>query len=158
MHAMLEFPQNYAYFLFFVCFVVGLILSSDTNVKFFKINKNFSLMFILLFSIIFSLIIRDYLNYKFILVNYTKEDYKNNIINEKLVVLDRVDTLLSWVLVEKENINDTNQIHNYSKFVMTAPTEYNLLNIMEIHKRNNLTNEFNEFCSFYTKLYKKECN
>lgn len=156
-HALLEFPQNYAYFLFFVCFIIGLILNNNYIIKVIKIHKIFNLIFLFLFSIIFSLIIRDYLNYKFILVNYTKEDYKNNIINEKLIVLDRIDTLLSWVLVEKRNINEIHRIHNYSKFIMTAPTEYNLLNIMEIHKKNNLTKEFNEFCVYYVNLYKKEC-
>ncbi|WP_179994078.1 PglL family O-oligosaccharyltransferase [Acinetobacter sp. YH1901136] len=156
-HALLEFPQNYAYFLFFVCFIIGLVLNSNYNIKLIKIDKCFNLIFLFLFSVIFSFVIRDYLNYKFILINYTKEDYKNNIINEKLIVLDRLDTLLGWVLVEKNNINEINKIHNYSKFVMTAPTEYNLLNIMEIHKRNNLTKEFNEFCGYYVNLYKKEC-
>lgn len=157
MHALLEYPQNYAYFLFFISFLVGLLFVNSNDRVFFNLNKGGVLLLIFIFSIIFSFVIRDYLTYKYILVNYTKDDYEGKLIKEDLVVLDRLDTLLGWVLVDRDKINDRDIIYRYSKFVKTAPTEYNLLNIVEIHERNNLIDERNEFCNYYVNLYQKKC-
>ncbi|MEJ5139334.1 MULTISPECIES: O-antigen ligase family protein [Acinetobacter] len=149
-HALLEFPQNYACFLLIIAFLIGFLLRENYDLKIFQLNKKtFPIIFI--FSIIiFGAIIRDYLNIKYIIANYNSEEFEKNEIKEEILILGRLDTMKNWVFEKKPSMMSDAKIKYYKNFIKTAPTEYNLINIVKILILNG---RFEEARDYYKILY-----
>ncbi|MFW1993522.1 O-antigen ligase family protein [Acinetobacter guillouiae] len=149
-HALLEFPQNYACFLLIIAFLIGFLLRENYDLKIFQLNKKtFPIIFI--FSIIiFGAIIRDYLNIKYIIANYNSEEFEKNEIKEEILILGRLDTMKNWVFEKKPSMMSDAKIKYYENFIKTAPTEYNLINIVKILILNG---RFEEARDYYKILY-----
>lgn len=158
LHAMVEFPQNYAHFLILIFLCLGFLYFNSNNVIIFRVNNYFNLFLILIFSLFFSLIVRDYLNYKYILMNYDKSDYENGEGVEEIIYLDRLDALLKWVFIDKKNIESKKQIDDFDKFVITAPTKYNLISMYNIYLRKYDYINSKKYCIYLNNLYKEDIN
>ena len=59
-HAMLEFPQYYAYFLLPVGFILGLVQSQQANIKIITLSPNYMRGLYVVSLLLLGLIIRDY--------------------------------------------------------------------------------------------------
>lgn len=108
LHAMLEFPLDYAYFLFPVGLVMGAIegLSSDNSYgKYIKIPRILMAAFSVFFSIIFGLIVLDYINAEDNYRALRMESARIGVQPEKseapkLVLLTQLEAFLSFARVE----------------------------------------------------------
>lgn len=64
LHCLLEYPYSYSYFLLPIGFVFGLLEAKQNSRPTFNINKNLLFFYLLLLSIIFFQVIKDYINFK----------------------------------------------------------------------------------------------
>lgn len=149
-HTLLEFPQNYACFLFVISFLVGFLLRENSDLRTFSLNKNIFPIVFILSIIVFGAIVRDYLNIKYIIVNYNSEEFERNEIKERILILDRLDVMKNWVFEKKPFMMSDFKIKYYENFIKTAPTEYNLINIIKILILNG---NFEKARDYYKILY-----
>ena len=152
-HALLEFPQNYACFLFLVFFIMGVLWCNVSKNESYKMNYNLNAIFLFIYLFVFGAILHDYLNFKYILVNYDRVEYKANNVKEKIFFLDRIDALLDWVFVDKKKGMSNDELNLFKKFVISAPTEYNLINMTKILIINNKLDESKQFYKILQNLY-----
>ncbi|QFS18414.1 polymerase [Acinetobacter indicus] len=127
-HAMLEFPQNYAYFLLPAGFILGIVQSQrlGAGVKLSPIfmRVSFGLGFILLL-----LIYRDYevmvpkLNQS---VRYEKTPEK--ITNQdQIYLLEEFNRRIAWIRLNPYSQQSPEQLQQIHEIVLNYPTQYDLL-------------------------------
>ncbi|MEX5287407.1 PglL family O-oligosaccharyltransferase [Acinetobacter towneri] len=127
-HAMLEFPQNYAYFLLPVGFIIGMVQSQ-------RVFKNFTLSVIYLRStfvlgaLLLMLIYRDYevmvpkLNQS-VRYEQTPERITNQ---DRIFVLEEFNRRIEWIRLNPYSQQTPEQLQDIHEIVLNYPTRYDLL-------------------------------
>ncbi|WP_179989811.1 PglL family O-oligosaccharyltransferase [Acinetobacter sp. YH12252] len=127
-HAMLEFPQNYAYFLLPVGFIIGMVQSQ-------RVFKNFTLSAIYLRStfvlgaLLLMLIYRDYevmvpkLNQS-VRYEHTPEKITHQ---ERILVLEEFNRRIAWIRLNPYSLQTPEQLQDIHEIVLNYPTRYDLL-------------------------------
>ncbi|WP_180186851.1 PglL family O-oligosaccharyltransferase [Acinetobacter sp. YH01012] len=127
-HAMLEFPQNYAYFLLPVGFIIGMIQSQ-------RVLKSFTLSVIYLRStfvlgaLLLMLIYRDYevmvpkLNQS-VRYEHTPEKITHQ---ERILVLEEFNRRIAWIRLNPYSQQTPEQLQDIHEIVLNYPTRYDLL-------------------------------
>lgn len=127
-HAMLEFPQNYAYFLLPAGFIIGMVQSQ-------RVFKSFTLSIIYLRStfvlgaLLLMLIYRDYevmvpkLNQS-VRYEHTPEKITHQ---ERILVLEEFNRRIAWIRLNPYSLQTPEQLQDIHEIVLNYPTRYDLL-------------------------------
>lgn len=130
-HAMLEYPQNYAYFLITIGLVLGGV-SKGFYGKNIKVNHYFFKLYYLLLIILSCLIVRDYNQMKYTVKIFENNDSNAFNENSNLIVLDEKKAWINWMILNKNQYLSKDEILYYEKFVHSNPSQYNLINFIRL--------------------------
>jgi hypothetical protein len=128
-HAMLEFPQYYAYFLLPVGFILGLVQSQQANIKTITLSPNYMRVLYVVSLLLLGLIIRDYavaaakLNQS---IRYEKTPEK--ITNQKpIYLLEEFDRRIAWIRMSPYTKLNQQELNEIREMVLNYPTKYDLI-------------------------------
>lgn len=130
-HAMLEYPQNYSYFLITIGLLLGSVSKGFYN-KNFIINNTVIKSYYFILIILSCLIVRDYNQMKYTVKMFENND--ENIFNENanLILLDEKKAWIGWMLLNKNKGLTKSEILYYEKFIYSNPSQYNLINFIRL--------------------------
>ena len=133
-HAMLEFPQYYAYFLLPVGFILGLVQSQNTNTKALTLAPNFMRVGYVGAVLLCILIVRDYtvmvpkLNQS---VRY--EHHPEKITNQdKIYLLEEFNRRIAWIRMNPYSTVSDQELTQIREIVLNYPTRYDLIKYAKV--------------------------
>ena len=141
-HAMLEFPQNYAYFLLPVGFIIG-ILQAQSAVQTFGLSPRFMQITWVIGVALLALIYRDYatvvpkLNQS-MRYEQTPEKITNQ---DKVYLLEEFNRRIEWIRMNPYTHVDQRQLTQISEVVLNYPTTYDLFKYAKILAFNGYEEE-----------------
>lgn len=127
-HAMLEFPQNYAYFLLPVGFIIGMI-QSQRVVNGLTLSPLYLRSAFVLGTLLLMLIYRDYevmvpkLNQS-VRYEHTPEKITHQ---ERIFVLEEFNRRIAWIRLNPYSLQTPEQLQDIHEIVLNYPTRYDLL-------------------------------
>ncbi len=127
-HAMLEFPQNYAYFLLPAGFIIGMV-QSQRVVKGFTLSPIYLRSTFVLGALLLMLIYRDYevmvpkLNQS-VRYEHTPEKITNQ---DRIFVLEEFNRRIAWIRLNPYSLQTPEQLQDIHEIVLNYPTRYDLL-------------------------------
>lgn len=133
LHMMLEFPQNYAYFLLPVAFLLGYIQSYIHNQKTIQIKTTAILIIGIL---VYGLIWRDYIVSVDTLYEAQKHSDESQKIPQKIYVLDQFSERAQWYAVDRFSHLAPQQIQRFENVVVTTPSHYDLFKFAQLQAYN----------------------
>lgn len=128
-HAMFEFPQNYAYFLLPVGFLLGVIQAhTRTSVATWQLSANLNTFILVLSILLYGLIWRDYLSAADALNQGRKHSDQGIplVKPDHLYVLDQFDQRAEWYYLNRFSYLTPKQLERYHHVVVITPTHYDL--------------------------------
>lgn len=127
-HAMLEFPQNYAYFLFPSAFLLGVIQSNVIDQKIFLTKSWFNTSFLVCCILLYGLIWRDYVVAvdELSLARKNAETGLNKAPHSQIIVLTEYKARCSWYALNRFSSLSSAQLQHFYKAAQVSPTEYDL--------------------------------
>lgn len=141
-HAMLEFPQNYAYFLLPIGFIIG-ILQAQSTTQSFSLSPRFMQVTFVLGVAITALIYRDYetvvpkLNQS---MRYEKTPEK--ITNDdRVYMLEEFNRRIEWIRMNPYTALNQDEITKISEIVLNYPTTYDLFKYAKLLAFNGYEEE-----------------
>ena len=141
-HAMLEFPQNYAYFLLPVGFIIG-ILQAQSAVQTFGLSPRFMQITWVIGVALLALIYRDYatvvpkLNQS-MRYEQTPEKITNQ---DKVYLLEEFNRRIEWIRMNPYTHVDQRQLTQISEVVLNYPTTYDLFKYAKLLAFNGYEEE-----------------
>lgn len=127
-HAMLEFPQNYAYFLFPTAFLLGLIQVDITVQRIFVFKAGLNTVFLIGCILLYGLIWRDYI----VAVSELSDAKKNaetglqQHTKSQILLLTEYSDRVKWYKVNRFSYMTPQQLLTWKDAVQSTPTEYDL--------------------------------
>ncbi|WP_180043413.1 MULTISPECIES: PglL family O-oligosaccharyltransferase [unclassified Acinetobacter] len=127
-HAMLEFPQNYAYFLLPVGFIIGMV-QSQRVFKSFTLSAIYLRTTFVIGALLLMLIYRDYevmvpkLNQS-VRYEQTPERITHQ---ERIFVLEEFNRRIAWIRLNPYSQQTPDQLQDIHEIVLNYPTRYDLL-------------------------------
>ncbi len=127
-HALLEYPLQYAYFLLPVGFLMGLIQAQTPDQKWYALPRGITRVVWLAGFILLALIWRDYSLYKLNSVRIIKKQPPNVEIwgSAKILVLTEFDQRLDWLKLSPVAQLSLQQLNQIEKMVYNKATPYNM--------------------------------
>ena len=128
-HALLEYPQNYAYFLLPLGFIVGLVLSQDNQSKVWTLAPKYMQIMFIVGGLLLVLIHRDYmvavpkLNQS-MRYEKTPEKITNH---DRIYVLDELSRRIAWIRLNPNTLLSKAELQQIYEMVQCYPTKYDLL-------------------------------
>ncbi|MHA3891804.1 PglL family O-oligosaccharyltransferase [Acinetobacter sp. GXMZU3951] len=128
-HALLEYPQNYAYFLLPLGFIVGLVLSQDNQLKVWTLAPKYMQIMFIVGGLLLVLIHRDYmvavpkLNQS-MRYEKTPEKITNH---DRIYVLDELSRRIAWIRLNPNTLLSKAELQQIYEMVQCYPTKYDLL-------------------------------
>ncbi len=128
-HALLEYPQNYAYFLLPLGFIIGLVLSQETELKVWTLAPKYTQMMFIVGGLLLVLIHRDYmvavpkLNQS-MRYEHTPEKITNH---DRIYVLDELGRRIAWIRLNPNTVLSKEELQQIYEMVQCYPTKYDLL-------------------------------
>lgn len=154
-HAQLEYPLYYSYFLFPLGFFIGILLI-DCNCKYFLLNEKFKHIIFLISICFYALIFKQYdqwlsdLGYASGMENTGKSKHKKSILFSQFS--DRADFIVARI----DQNYTRSEFEFFEYYVKTQPTEYNLYKMAQIFYFNENMNRANYYLEVYNSLYNKK--
>ncbi|WP_111894077.1 PglL family O-oligosaccharyltransferase [Acinetobacter sp. MB5] len=142
-HAMFEFPQDYAYFLLPVGFLLGVIQAHGTSFKTFKWVANFNTAILVICILLYGLIWRDYLT-SIDALNQGRKHSDQGIPAVKpyrIYVLDQFDQRADWYYLNRFSSLTPQQLERYHHVVVITPTHYDLYKYAQLLAYNGQMKE-----------------
>ncbi len=142
-HAMLEFPQYYAYFLLPVGFIIGLVQSQQADTKILTLSPNYMRVAYGLFFLLLILIVRDYS----VMVPKLNQTLRYEKVPEKITNQDQVYLLeefnrrIEWIRMNPYSKVSAQQLEEIREMVLNYPTSYDLLKYAKILAFNGYEQE-----------------
>lgn len=133
-HAMLEFPQYYAYFLLPVGFILGLVQSQNINTKALTLSPNFMRVGYIGAVLLCILIVRDYavmvpkLNQSMRYEN-TPEKITNQ---DQVYLLEEFNRRIAWIRMSPYSKANYQQLQEIQEMVLNYPTQYDVVKYAKI--------------------------
>src|SRR5690554_2470000 len=156
-HAMLEFPQNYAYFLLPAGFILGIVQSQRPNAGV-KLSPIFMRVSFGVGLVLLLLIYRDYelmvpkLNQS---VRYEKTPEK--ITNQdQIYLLEEFNRRIAWIRLNPYSQQSPEQLQQIHEIVLNYPTQYDLLKYARVLAFNGYEVEAEQQLELLTTLRKVE--
>lgn len=156
-HSMLEFPQNYAYFLLPTGFLLGVVQAHTPHLKGLLVsNKIIQYCWLIIFLIIF-LTWRDYKVFQEKLLVAFDPPHQNNEVSENsnILLLTQLDTQIDWIHLNPETILSNDELNKIGKMVKNKASPYNLNKYAKLLAYNKKTTEVEEQLFILKKLYQK---
>lgn len=157
-HAMLEFPQRYAYFLLTCGFLLGIVQAQTTVLKGIILNKHlFRLSWVVSLLLIIA-ILRDYnvyvLNSNLLFNN--KRPNAEFMGSGKIFVLTQFEQRLSWIELNPQNILSEGDLVEWENFIKNKPTPYNLRKYAKLLAYNGKVEQAQQQIFILQHLYKQK--
>lgn len=142
-HAMFEFPQNYAYFLLPVGFIIGTILAQEKDLKVIKLSAIWSKLIVVIAIVLTCVIVRDYdvaVAKMGESMRYEKQPEK--IQNQQLIyLLSELNHRIEWIRLNPLTKVDPSIIQEGEHLVLSYPTRYNLMKYAKLLAYNGYEQE-----------------
>lgn len=157
-HAMLEFPQRYAYFLLTCGFLLGIVQAQIPVLKGIVLNKQiFRLIWIVSLLLIIA-ILRDYnvyvLNSNLLFTN--KRPNAEFMGSSKIFVLTQFEERLKWIELNPETKLLGVDLVEWENFVRNKPTPYNLRKYAKLLAYNGKIEQAQQQILILKHLYKQK--
>jgi len=157
-HAMLEFPQRYAYFLLPMGFLLGLIQAQTPQLKVVILNKNVIRLIWLIALVVVILIWRDYKlfqeNSRLI---FKKQQPTVEILgSSKILLLTQFQQRLDWIVLNPKTTMSEAELKQLGEMVKNKATPYNLQKYAQLLAYNQKLKEAEQQVVVLNQLYKKK--
>ncbi|MDS7935464.1 Wzy polymerase domain-containing protein [Acinetobacter sp. V91_7] len=157
-HAMLEFPQRYAYFLLTCGFLLGIVQAQTPVIKGIVLNKQiFRLIWVVSLLLIIA-ILRDYnvyvLNSDLLFSN--KRPNAEFMGSRNILVLTQFDKRLKWIELNPQIILSEADLVEWENFVKNKPTPYNLRKYVKLLAYNGKVEQAQQQIFILQHLYKQK--
>ncbi|MEB3753240.1 PglL family O-oligosaccharyltransferase [Acinetobacter sp. MD2(2019)] len=142
-HAMFEFPQNYAYFLFPIGFLLGLTQANMPKLSSIEIKSSINTTILVIGILLYGLIWRDYLNSVDVLNEAHKHSdqglpFKHS---QKIYVLDQFEHRADWYVLNRFSKCTDAQLADFHRAVVITPTHYDLFKYAQLLAYNGKMQE-----------------
>lgn len=157
-HALLEYPLQYAYFLLPVGFLMGLIQAQTPDQKWYALPRGITRVVWLAGFILLALIWRDYSLYKLNSVRIIKKQPPNVEIwgSAKILVLTEFDQRLDWLKLSPVAQLSLQQLNQIEKMVYNKATPYNMQKYAQLLLANGQVDKAREQVGYLSRLHKKD--
>ena len=157
-HAMLEFPQRYAYFLLPMGFLLGLIQAQTPQLKGITIQKNVVRCVWLISVIVLLLIWRDYKLFQdnSRLIFKGKQPTEEILGSSRILLLTQFQKRLDWIALDHKTRFSEAQLSEFAEMVKNKATPYNLKKFAQVLVYNQQNNEAERYLYILNRLYKKD--
>lgn len=127
-HAMFEFPQNYAYFLLPVGFLLGLVQAQTPQHSSIEIKSSITTTILVLGILSYGFIWRDYLDSIDVInaAHQHSDQGKPQQQAQKIYILDQFQHRADWYYLNRFTRLSAAQLTNYHRAVVITPTHYDL--------------------------------
>lgn len=156
-HAMLEFPQRYAYFLLPMGFLLGLIQAQTPQLKGITIQKNVVRCVWLISVIVLLLIWRDYKLFQdnSRLIFKGKQPTEEILGSSRILLLTQFQKRLDWIALDPKTRFSEAQLSEFAEMVKNKATPYNLKKFAQVLVYNQQNKEAEKYLYILNRLYKK---
>ena len=156
-HAMLEFPQRYAYFLLPMGFLLGLIQAQTPQLKGITIQKNVVRCVWLISVIVLLLIWRDYKLFQdnSRLIFKGKQPTEEILGSSRILLLTQFQKRLDWIALDPKTRFSEAQLSEFAEMVKNKATPYNLKKFAQVLVYNQQNKEAERYLYILNRLYKK---
>lgn len=157
-HAMLEFPQRYAYFLLPMGFLLGLIQAQTPKLKGVTVNKNIIRFVGVCALVVVLLIWRDYKLYQ----DNSRLVFKNQqptaevLGSSKILVLTQFQQRLDWIALKPQVEMSEADLRLLGEMVKNKATPYNLKKYAQLLAYNQKLEEAEQQLVVLRQLYKQK--
>lgn len=157
-HAMLEFPQRYAYFLLPMGFLLGLIQAQTPQLKGITIQKNLVRCVWLISVIVLLLIWRDYKLFQdnSRLIFKGKQPAEEILGSSRILLLTQFQKRLDWIALDPKTRFSEAQLSEFAEMVKNKATPYNLKKFAQVLVYNQKNEEAEKYLYVLNRLYKKD--
>ncbi|MDA3501745.1 Wzy polymerase domain-containing protein [Acinetobacter sp. AOR34_HL] len=157
-HAMLEFPQRYAYFLLPIGFLLGLIQAQTPQLKGITIQKNVVRCVWLISVIVLLLIWRDYKLFQdnSRLIFKGKQPTEEILGSSRILLLTQFQKRLDWIALDPKTRFSEAQLSEFAEMVKNKATPYNLKKFAQVLVYNQQNKEAEKYLYILNRLYKKD--
>lgn len=157
-HAMLEFPQRYAYFLLPMGFLLGLIQAQTPQLKGITIQKNVVRCVWLVSVIVLLLIWRDYKLFQdnSRLIFKGKQPTEEILGSSRILLLTQFQKRLDWIALDPKTRFSEAQLSEFAEMVKNKATPYNLKKFAQVLVYNQQNKEAEKYLYILNRLYKKD--
>ncbi|MFN3904781.1 MAG: O-antigen ligase family protein [Acinetobacter junii] len=158
MHAMLEFPQRYAYFLLPMGFLLGLIQAQTPNLNGVSLHRNIIRCVWLVSLIVLLLIWRDYKLFQ----ENSKLVFKQKPVSEeilgssKILILTQFQQRLDWIALKPQTLMSDSDLSVIGEMVENKATPYNLKKYAQLLVYNHKLDEAEQQLFVLQQLYKQK--
>lgn len=142
-HSMLEFPQNYAYFLFPVGFLLGLIQSEIKEGKCITLTSSVNTGILVASILLYGLIWRDYDNAVQTLAE-SRQHAESGVFKQpknNIILLTEYRSRAQWYYLNRFSYVDQQQLNEIRKVVLVSPTNYDLFKYAQLLAFNGQTQQ-----------------
>lgn len=157
-HAMLEFPQRYAYFLLTCGFLLGVVQAQSPVLKGIVLNKQLLRLIWVASLLLIIAILRDYnvyvLNSNLLFNN--KRPNAEFMGSSKIFVLTQFEERLKWIELNSETALPEADLVHWENFVKNKPTPYNLRKYAKLLAYNGKVEQAEQQLLILKHLYKQK--
>lgn len=157
-HAMLEFPQRYAYFLLTCGFLLGVVQAQSPVLKGIVLNKQLLRLIWVVSLLLIIAILRDYnvyvLNSNLLFNN--KRPNAEFMGGSKIFVLTQFEERLKWIELNSETALPEADLVHWENFVKNKPTPYNLRKYAKLLAYNGKIEQAEQQIFILQHLYKQK--
>ncbi|MGR0304710.1 O-antigen ligase family protein [Acinetobacter beijerinckii] len=157
-HAMLEFPQRYAYFLLPMGFLLGLIQAQTPNLKAIIVNKNVTRCLWLVSIVVLLLVWRDYKLFQenSRLVFKGKMPSEEILGSSKILLLTQFKQRLDWIALNPKTKLPETDLELLGEMVKNKATPYNLKKYAQLLEYNEKIADAEQQLVVLNRLYKQK--
>lgn len=162
-HASLEYPLSYSYFLLPLGLLLGIALADIKYLKVFEMNKIFSSILLFIYATCLAIVWQEYVNSLadqskakiLALERMVKKDVSSLTISNKYYLLTSLEYHAIWVALDVKKKYSVAELNKFEKFVKVNPSEYNLLKLTQIYLVNENYKKADLSLHIFNILYKR---
>lgn len=162
-HASLEYPLSYSYFLLSLGLLLGIALADIKYLNFFEINKKFCIIILFIYATCLIIVWQEYVNSMadqskakiLALERMVKKDVSSLTINHKYYLLTSLEYHAIWVALDTKKKYSVDELNKFESFVKANPSEYNLLKLTQIYLVNGYSKKADLYLHVFNILYKR---
>lgn len=162
-HASLEYPLSYSYFLLPLGLLLGIALADIKYLKVFEINKTFNFILLSIYATCLVVVWQEYVNSLadqskakiLALERMVKKDVGSLMISNKYYLLTSLEYHAIWVALDAKKKYSVDELNEFESFVKVNPSEYNLLKLTQIYLVNGYSEKADIYLHIFNILYKR---
>ncbi|OTG80700.1 O-antigen ligase family protein [Acinetobacter sp. ANC 4648] len=144
-HALLEFPIHYAYFLLPLGFLLGVIQARYTRLPLIQINAVVVRVLFLLSALLIAVVYRDYNVYKqqslIVLKTAPLSLQQQEVMQQKIWLLDQFSDRVWWIELNPLTKMSTSQLQHVGRMVANTASKYDLYKYAQVLAFNGRVDE-----------------